>query len=48
MIFDFWPGSTRYMKAIAAASTLLFLIAMVPITFIMGREVLNLALGWNL
>ena len=48
MIFDFWPASTRYMKAIAAATTLLFLVTMVPITLIMGRDIVNDAFGWQL
>ena len=48
MVFDFWPSSARYMKPISAASTVLFLGSMVPITWIMGREILNLALGWDL
>jgi succinate dehydrogenase / fumarate reductase cytochrome b subunit len=48
MIFDFWPASTRYMKAIAAATTLLFLVSMVPITLIMGRDIVNDAFGWQL
>ena len=48
MVFDFWPSTTRYMKPISAASTVLFLGSMVPITWIMGREILNLALGWDL
>jgi succinate dehydrogenase / fumarate reductase, cytochrome b subunit len=48
MVFDFWPSTARYMKPISAASTVLFLGSMVPITWIMGREILNLALGWDL
>lgn len=48
MVFDFWPSSARYMKSLSMASTLLFLGSMIPITWIMGREILNLALGWNL
>jgi succinate dehydrogenase / fumarate reductase cytochrome b subunit len=48
MIFDFWPSTAKYMKPIAAASTLLFLSSMVPITLIMGAEILNLAFGWDL
>lgn len=48
MVFDFWPSTTRYMKPISAAATVLFLGSMVPITWIMGREILNLALGWDL
>jgi succinate dehydrogenase / fumarate reductase cytochrome b subunit len=48
MIFDFWPASAKRMKPIAAATTLVFLLAMVPIALIMGRDILNDALGWNL
>jgi len=48
MVFDFWPGSTRAMKQLSIASTGVFLLSMVPITWIMGRDILNLALGWNL
>ena len=48
MVFDFWPSTARYMKPISAASTLLFLSSMVPITWIMGAQILNLAFGWEL
>jgi succinate dehydrogenase / fumarate reductase cytochrome b subunit len=48
MVFDFWPSSTRYFKAISLASTAIFVLAMVPITWIMGRDILNLAFHWNL
>lgn len=48
MVFDFWPSTARYMKPISAASTVLFVGSMVPITWIMGRDILNLALGWDL
>ena len=48
MVFDFWPSSARRMKPISLVSTLLFVGSMIPITWIMGREILNLALGWNL
>ena len=48
MIFDFWPSSAARMKPISAVSTLLFLVSMVPITLIMGTDILNDALGWNL
>jgi succinate dehydrogenase / fumarate reductase, cytochrome b subunit len=48
MIFDFWPTSAKHMKPIAAATTLLFLLSMVPVTLIMGADILNDALGWNL
>jgi succinate dehydrogenase / fumarate reductase cytochrome b subunit len=43
MIIDFWPGSTRHYKALSLASTGLFLAAMIPITWIMGHEILKLA-----
>ena len=43
MVFDFWPSTTRHMKAIAAATTLLFLAAMIPIAWIMGRDILDAA-----
>ena len=48
MIFDFWPSSAAKMKPIAIASTLIFLAAMAPIAWIMGIDILNDALGWNL
>lgn len=48
MVFDFWPASAKRMKPIAAATTLLFLLSMVPVTLIMGADILNDALGWNL
>jgi succinate dehydrogenase / fumarate reductase cytochrome b subunit len=48
MVFDFWPSTARHMKPISAAATVLFVGSMVPITWIMGREILNLALGWDL
>ncbi len=48
MVFDFWPSTTRHMKPIALASTVLFVASMIPITWIMGKEILNLALGWEL
>lgn len=43
MIIDFWPASTRHYKALSLASTGLFLAAMIPITWIMGHEILKLA-----
>jgi succinate dehydrogenase / fumarate reductase cytochrome b subunit len=41
MVFDFWPSTTRYMKPISAATTLLFLVSMVPVTWIMGTSILE-------
>jgi len=43
MVFDFWPSSTRHMKGISAGSTLLFLASMAPVTWIMGRSILESA-----
>jgi succinate dehydrogenase / fumarate reductase, cytochrome b subunit len=43
MVFDFWPTTTRYMRPIAAGSTLLFLLSMVPVTWIMGESILTSA-----
>ena len=43
MVFDFWPASTRHMRRISAASSLLFIASMVPVTWIMGRSILDSA-----
>jgi succinate dehydrogenase / fumarate reductase cytochrome b subunit len=43
MVFDFWPSTTRHMKPISAASTLLFLAGMAPITWLMGKAILESA-----
>ena len=48
MVFDFWPSSARRMKPISLVSTLLFIGSMIPVTWLMGRDILNLALGWDL
>jgi succinate dehydrogenase / fumarate reductase cytochrome b subunit len=48
MVFDFWPASAKRMKPIALASTVIFLLSMIPVTWIMGRDILNDALGWHL
>jgi succinate dehydrogenase / fumarate reductase cytochrome b subunit len=45
MVFDFWPSTVRYMKPISAATTAVFVLAMIPITWIMGAAILRL-LGW--
>jgi succinate dehydrogenase / fumarate reductase, cytochrome b subunit len=45
MLFDFWPKTTRHMKALSLLSTGIFLLAMIPITWIMGKATLQL-LGW--
>jgi succinate dehydrogenase / fumarate reductase cytochrome b subunit len=41
MVFDFWPASSRHMKPIALASTALFVVSMIPITWIMGQSILE-------
>jgi len=43
MVFDFWPLSTRHMRALSLGSTALFLLSMLPITWIMGRSILDSA-----
>jgi len=43
MIIDFWPAATRHYKALSLASTGLFLGCMIPITWIMGHEILKLS-----
>jgi len=43
MIFDFWPKTTRYMKGLSLASTGLFLLAMLPITWLIGGNILESA-----
>src|SRR4249919_3046167 len=43
MVFDFWPSSARHMKGIALASTIVFVLSMIPITIIMGHGILDSA-----
>ena len=43
MVFDFWPLSTRHMRALSLGSTALFMLGMLPITWIMGRSILESA-----
>jgi succinate dehydrogenase/fumarate reductase cytochrome b subunit len=43
------PGQWSWIAhRVTGVAIILFLLAMVPITWIMGRDILNLALGWNL
>jgi succinate dehydrogenase / fumarate reductase cytochrome b subunit len=42
MLFDFWPSTTRHMKGLSLASTGIFLLAMIPVTWIMGKQILDL------
>ncbi len=48
MVIDFWPKGTRYNRQLFYATTGLFVLSMIPITIIMGRDILNLAFGWSL
>jgi succinate dehydrogenase / fumarate reductase cytochrome b subunit len=41
MVFDFWPASAKQMKPIALASTAIFVLSMIPITWIMGQSILE-------
>jgi succinate dehydrogenase / fumarate reductase, cytochrome b subunit len=43
MVFDFWPLSTRHMRTLSLGSMALFLLSMLPITWIMGRSILQSA-----
>ena len=42
MVYDFWSKGSRYYKRISLVSHAIFLAAMLPITWIMGQQVLNL------
>jgi succinate dehydrogenase / fumarate reductase cytochrome b subunit len=48
MIIDFWPSSARHFKALSYATHAVFVLGMIPITWIMGKDILNLALHLNL
>lgn len=48
IVIDFWPSTTRHYKAMSLVSTGIFVLAMIPITFLMGRDILDLAFGWHL
>jgi succinate dehydrogenase / fumarate reductase cytochrome b subunit len=48
IVIDFWPSTTRHYKAMSLASTGIFVLSMIPITYIMGKAILDLALGWHL
>jgi succinate dehydrogenase cytochrome b subunit len=48
IVIDFWPSTTRHYKAMSLMSTGIFVAAMIPITIIMGKDILDLAFGWHL
>ncbi len=43
MIIDFWPNATRYNRALLYGTVGLFFASMIPITWIMGKDILKLA-----
>jgi succinate dehydrogenase cytochrome b subunit len=48
IVIDFWPSTTRHYKRMSVVSTGIFVLAMIPITIIMGKDILDLAFGWHL
>jgi succinate dehydrogenase / fumarate reductase cytochrome b subunit len=48
IVIDFWPSTTRYYKTMSLVSTGIFVLAMIPITILMGKDILDLAFGWHL
>lgn len=42
MVFDFWPATARYEKVLTRATLLLWVACMIPITWIMGKQILDL------
>jgi succinate dehydrogenase / fumarate reductase, cytochrome b subunit len=45
MIIDFWPGATEHQARLFWATMLLFLGSMAPITWIMGRRIIEELFG---
>ena len=43
MIIDFWPSATRHNRALLYGTVGLFFASMIPITWIMGKDILKLA-----
>jgi succinate dehydrogenase / fumarate reductase cytochrome b subunit len=43
MIIDFWPSATRYNRQLLYGTVGLFVASMIPITWIMGKDILKLA-----
>jgi succinate dehydrogenase / fumarate reductase cytochrome b subunit len=42
MLIDFFPGLSRYIRKLGAATTAIFVASMVPVTWIMGRGIIDL------
>jgi succinate dehydrogenase / fumarate reductase, cytochrome b subunit len=45
LLIDFFPSLTRHIRALGRGTILLFVASMVPVTWIMGRQVLDLLRG---
>ena len=45
MLIDFFPGLTPHFRALGLATTVLFVLAMIPITVIMGSGIIDLLRG---
>ena len=43
IIIDFWPAATRYNRELLYGTVGLFVASMIPITWIMGKDILELA-----
>jgi succinate dehydrogenase / fumarate reductase cytochrome b subunit len=43
LIIDFWPAATRYNRQLLYGTVGLFVASMIPITWIMGHDILKLA-----
>jgi succinate dehydrogenase / fumarate reductase cytochrome b subunit len=43
MIIDFWPSATRFNRQLLYGTVGLFVASMIPITWIMGKDILELA-----
>jgi succinate dehydrogenase / fumarate reductase cytochrome b subunit len=42
LLIDFFPGLTRHITAIGRATTILFVLSMIPIIWIMGSDIVQL------
>jgi succinate dehydrogenase / fumarate reductase cytochrome b subunit len=42
LLIDFFPGLTRHITAIGRATIILFVLSMIPITWIMGSDIVRL------
>jgi len=43
MVIDFWPSATRYNRQLLYGTVGLFVASMIPISWIMGKDILELA-----